>query len=147
MKKILLLLFILLIGCAKPDPAQNTTTTIVEKPVDNFFYVAGVIQLDPNNNWELLNDGGHTSMNVDHIEVNTYNITVYYTQTVKTIYTAGIFMDETFSGEGYWAGPSIGLSYMVIEFGQLISGSVQPITTDQLKIGQGNFQFLAVMEK
>lgn len=139
------LLLLLLIGCAgvKTPGAPDDGIT----PVDGtpYYYVAGTIQLDHNNNWELLQDENHDSINVDHIEVNPNDITVVYSQPAKTVITAGVNMDETFSQLGYWAGPSVGLGKLVINFGQLINGTVQSITTDQLKVGQGNFFFTAIL--
>lgn len=125
MKYLLVLLSLLLLGCANSDSVS---------PVDDTFEVAGVLKHD-GQKWYILVDNNHISINLDRIDTYPDRAELIFSKTASKVITFLITPDETYARLGISAGASVGFYNAVIYYGQ----NGHAINSNQLYYPGSNF--------
>jgi len=112
---------------------------IKSKNTDKTVQVAAVIRCIDDKGWFAINDGAHTPLNIDKIEVKNGLIVVYYTFRASTIHTFIVTPDETFANAGYFVGSSVGFNKATITVSQIVNGGVVPVDASTIRSQLGNF--------
>lgn len=101
-------------GRVAPSAAVVTTT---ENPCDYAGAVCGTIRWSgtPTAHWETIEDAGHESTGVDHVDTTTTYVRVFYTFTATKVQTCQVTPDETLARDVN-VGASVGLAYFDLYF-------------------------------
>jgi hypothetical protein len=81
------------------------------------FEVAASLQFK-NNQWELIRDGGHDTLNITHLVEYADRLEVFYSISAKAVYGMSVDTDDALIQIGYVAGASVGTNKVVIYFAQ-----------------------------
>ncbi len=111
----------------------------IQNSADKTVKVAGVIRCIDEKGWFVINDGGHTPVNINRIEVKNGLILVYYTFSASTIHSFIVSPDETFAGAGYFVGASVNRDRASIAVSRIINGKVVPVDASTIRSKLGNF--------
>ena len=112
--------------------------TQIYKCADNKVEVAGVIRSIDENGWFVINDGHHTPLNIDRVEVKQGYIIIYFTFTASTIHSFIVSPDETFARDGFLFGACVYSNWAGITVSRVIDGKVVPVDASTIRSNVGN---------
>jgi hypothetical protein len=112
--------------------------TQIYKCADNKVEVAGVIRSIDDKGWFVINEGLHTPINIERVEVIQGHIIIHFPFSASTIHSFIVSPDETFSKEGYIVGAAVTKKAACIAVSRVINGNVVPIDASSIRSQTGN---------
>lgn len=73
----------------------------------NVVEAYAVLRPDPNGNWYVLNDKGHSSHNIKYLDQGQSRLVVFFQEPINHIYWSATTPDETLTIDGVSVGASI----------------------------------------
>jgi hypothetical protein len=90
--------------------------------ISKILTLAGVLR-NNGNGWELINDGGHTPINISSVVLEGNNIRINHTSGASVVGSLLCVADETFAVGGYSFGASVGANHSIISLARHIEAS------------------------
>jgi hypothetical protein len=109
--------------------------------------VAGVLRSEDDQGWYVINDKGHTPINVQSVKAEGGLIVITYSKEFESIHSFIAVPDETFAKAGLHIGASVGRSKAKILVSKYIEGKVVPIDASKIRSKWGNIWIYGLFDK